>query len=83
MFMGHALMDNGDGPLMDLVVNGASFAPEREAVGAMLADGRKRRSRPRTMGADRGYDTRGCVGEMRFRGVTPHVARRVRIGERR
>ena len=25
-------------------------------------------------GTDKGYDTRGCVGAMRARGVTPHVA---------
>ena len=32
--------------------------------------------RPRTLGADKGYDTRECVRAMRNRGVTPHVARR-------
>ena len=27
-----------------------------------------------TVGADKGYDTRGFVGEMRDRNVTPHVS---------
>ena len=29
---------------------------------------------PRTLGGDKGYDTRGCVRAMRARGVTPHAA---------
>ena len=44
----------------------------------MLDDAGKRGFHPRTLGADRGYDTRRCVREMRIRGVTPHVARRAR-----
>ena len=31
---------------------------------------------PRTLGGDRGYDTRQCVKDMRDRGVPPHVAQR-------
>ena len=27
-----------------------------------------------TVGADKGYDTRGFVREMRYRNVTPHVS---------
>ena len=78
VFMGHALMDNGEGLLMDFVVSGASGTAERDAVPVMLVDARKRGFHPRTLGADRGYDTRRCVREMRIRGVTPHVARRAR-----
>ncbi len=78
VFMGHALMDNGEGLLMDFVVGGASGTAERDAVPVMLDDARKRGFRPRTLGADRGHDTRRRVREMRIRGVTPHVARRAR-----
>ena len=42
----------------------------------MLDDVRQRGYRPRTLGADKGYDTRECVRAMRNRGVTPHVSRR-------
>ena len=39
-------------------------------------DARQRGYRPKTLGGDKGYDTRECVRAMRNRGVTPHVARR-------
>ena len=42
----------------------------------MLDDARQRGYRPKTLEGDKGYDTRECVGAMRNRGVTPHVARR-------
>ena len=75
-FMGHALMENGNGLLMDFMVSRATGTAEREAVPVMLDDARQRGYRPRTLGGDKGYDTRGCVKEMRDRGVTPHVAQR-------
>ena len=31
---------------------------------------------PRTLGADRGYDTKDCVKDIRSRRVTPHVAQK-------
>ena len=75
-FMGHALMENGNGLLMDFVVSRATGTAEREAVPVMLDDARQRGYRPKTLGGDKGYDTRECVRAMRNRGVTPHVARR-------
>ena len=75
-FMGHALMENGNGLLMDFVVSRATGRAEREAVPVMLDDARQRGYCPRTLGADKGYDTRECVRAMRNRRVTPHVARR-------
>ena len=48
----------------------------------MLDDARQPGSIPRpwpkTLGGDKGYDTRECVRAMRNRGVTPHVAQRTR-----
>ncbi len=42
----------------------------------VLVDQAKERGfRPRTLGGDKNYDTRGCVAAMRQREVTPHVAR--------
>ena len=76
VFMGHALMENRNGLLMDFVVSGATGTSERDAVPVMLDDARERGFRPRTLGGDRGYDTRQCVKDMRDRGVTPHVAQR-------
>ena len=75
-FMGHALMENGNGLLMDFLVSRVTGTAEREAVPVMLDDARQRGYRPSTLGADKGYDTRKCVRAMRNRGVTSHVARR-------
>ena len=77
VFMGHALMENRRGMLMDFVVSGATGTAERDAVSVMLDDARQRGFRPKTLGGDRGYDTRQCVKDMRDLGVTPHVAQRV------
>ena len=40
----------------------------------MLDEARQRDFRPRTLGADKSYDTQECVAAMRKRKVTPHVA---------
>ena len=70
----HATESNG--LLMDFLVSRATGTAERDAVPVMLDDARQRGYRPRTLGGDKGYDTRECVRAMRNRGVTPHVARR-------
>ena len=77
-FMGHALMENGNGLLVDFVVSRATNTAERDAVPVMLDDAWQRDFHPKTLGGDKGYDTRECVRAMRNRGVTPHVAQRTR-----
>ena len=66
VFMGDALMENRNG-----VGDGLRGQQRDGHVG-----GRERGFRPRTLGRDKGYDTRQCVKDMRDRGVTPHVAQR-------
>ncbi len=75
-FMGHALMENRNGLLMDFVVSSATGTAERDVVPVMLDDVRERGFHPKSLGADKGYDTWECVRDMRNRGVTPHVAQR-------
>ena len=75
-FLGHALMENRYGLLMDFTVSQATGTAERDAVPELLDGVRERDYRPRTLGADRGYDTRDCVKDIRARRVTPHVARK-------
>ena len=75
-FMGHALMENRHGLLMDFIVSQATGTAERDPVPELLDGLRERGCRPRTLGADRGYDTKDCVGDMRARRVTPHVAQK-------
>jgi transposase len=70
--MGHVVMENRNGLVVDAMVTPATGTAEREAavamVGALPAGGRI------TLGADKAYDTRDFVAEMRDMGVTPHVA---------
>ena len=75
-FMGHALMENRHGLLMDFTVSQATGTAEWDAVPELLDGLRERGYHPRTLGADRGYDTKDCVGDMRARRVTPHVAQK-------
>lgn len=73
MFAGHGLMENRHGLLVDLLITPASGTAERDAVPRLLDGAVERGLRPCTLGADKGYDTRDCVDDMRARGVTPHV----------
>jgi transposase len=74
VFTGHALMENRNGLLVDFRVTQATGTAERDAVPVLLDEARERGFRLRTLGADKGYDTRECVAAMRKRKVTPHVA---------
>ena len=74
MFLAHALMENRNGLLVDFLVSEATGMAERDAVPVLLDEARERGFHPRTLGADKGYDTRGCVGAMHAHGVTPHAA---------
>ena len=73
-FMGHALMENRNGMVVDFQVSAATGTAERDAVLDLLDRAKKRRFHPKTLGADKGYDTRDCVKQVRARGVSPHVA---------
>ena len=74
VFMAHALMENRNGLLVDFQVTEASGTAERDAACQLVEDAKARGFHPRTMGADKNYDTRQCVAELRQLGVTPHVA---------
>ncbi len=73
-YAGHILMENRSGLILDLLVTQATGTAEREAALAMLDRRRLPRKRV-TLAADKGYDTRAFVEELRQREVTPHVAR--------
>ena len=85
-FLGHAMMDNRHGLVVDTRLTEANGRAEREAALAMAAHlpgGDKRI----TLGADKGYDTLDFVQGLRQHFVTPHVAqntsgRSSRIDER-
>ncbi|MFQ5457559.1 MAG: IS5 family transposase [Myxococcota bacterium] len=71
-YMGHVLMENRHGLVVDAQVTQATGFAEREA--ALKMAGALPGPRRVTLGADKGYDTRGFVAELRARNVTPHVA---------
>jgi len=73
-FMGHLLMENRNGLIVDGCVTEANGHAERTAALAMIE---KRADRPRrvTLGADKGYDAEDFANELRSMNVTPHIAR--------
>ena len=73
-FMGHALMENRNGLLVDFQLTEATGTAERDAVPDLLDAAVERGFHPQTLGSDKGYDTAECVADQRVRGVTPHVA---------
>jgi transposase len=72
-YLGHVLMENRHGLVVDTHVTHATGTAEREAALAMAEaiPGQQRV----TLGADKNYDTRDFVRELRELRVTPHVAR--------
>jgi len=71
-YLGHMLMENRHGLVVGARVTQATGTAEREAdVGLVEALGGSRRI---MLGADKNYDTRGFVADMREMTVTSHVA---------
>src|SRR5712672_3119063 len=72
-FIGHGLMENHCGLMVDARLTRVSGHAERLAALDMI-EPRADRPRPITLGADRGYDAADFVEELRTRNVRPHVA---------
>lgn len=72
-FMAHALMENRNGLLLDILVTPATGSAERDGAITMLRRRRGTHKRA-TVGADKAYDTRDFVQRCRELDVTPHVA---------
>jgi len=75
-FMGHALMENRSGLVVDSRLTQATGTAERSAALEMIEDvpGVKQI----TLGADRGYDIVSFVKELRRLRATPHVAQKTK-----
>ena len=65
-------MDNRHALIVDCKVTQATGTGERDAAKVMAAD--RPGAHQKTLGADKNYDTKGMVAELRWIGVTPHVA---------
>jgi transposase len=74
-YRGHVLLDNRHGLVVNACATAATGTAEREAALLLL----RPLARPGgTLGADKGYDVRGFVAEVRALGLTPHVAAKAR-----
>jgi transposase len=73
-YAGHALMENRYGLVVDFQLTQATGTAERDTAPTLIDEARERGFRIRTLGADKSYDSRDCVANLRRRHVTPHVA---------
>ena len=74
-YAGHSLTENRNGLIVDCELTEANGSCEREAGLRLLARQRRRSGRRRmSVGADRGYDVKGFVADVRAMKITPHVA---------
>ena len=71
-YLGHVVMENRSGLLVDAVLTPATGTAEREAALVMIS--RRPGDHRITVGSDKGYDTRAYVAELRHLGATPPVA---------
>jgi transposase len=67
-YLGHVLMENRHGLVVDTRLTQATGTAERDAAAEMLQERRG------TVGGDKAYDTHDFVKAARAAGVTPHVA---------
>ena len=72
-FIGHTLMENRSGLIVDACLTAADGHAERIAALSMI-EPRADRPRAITVGADKAYDTEDFVNELRSMNVRPHVA---------
>ena len=70
--MGHVLTENRNGLVVEAELTLATGTAEREAACAMLDE--LEDEHRITVGADKAYDSRDFVADMRRLGVTPHVS---------
>jgi transposase len=73
-YQGSVLMDNRHGLIVGSIVGTAHGRAEVEQALVLLSGLPEPGAKPRTVGADKGYDTREFVDAARALGVTPHVA---------
>ena len=71
---GHLLMENRNGLCLDVQTDAADGQAERRRAKAMLKHVKRRHGlKPKTMGADAGYDDGRFLRELEDEGIIPHV----------
>ena len=77
-FAGHLLMENRHGLAVNVLVTPATGTAERAAAVTMIQQLRRRHHQRRlTLGADKAFDTKDFVEDLRDLKVTPHVAQNI------
>jgi transposase len=84
-YLGHALTENRNGFVVAATLTRATGTAEREAALVLLDQSTPTaqtsgHAKPRTLGADKNYDTAHFVSQCRARNITPHVAQNTRRG---
>lgn len=74
-YLGHVLMENRNGLVVDASVSQATGTAEREEAAEMI--GTVARGHRVTVGADKAYDTKAFVEQLRVMRATPHVAQNI------
>jgi hypothetical protein len=77
-FIGHTLMENRNGLIVQTEMTQADGHAERRAALAMIHRHSPGSTRRLTLAADKGYDCAEFVKDLRQACVTPHVAQRIR-----
>lgn len=77
-FIGHALMENRNGLIVQGDLTQADGHAERKAALDMVHRHSPGSTRRLTLGADKGYDAGGFVSDLRKACVSPHVAQKAR-----
>lgn len=73
-YMTHTLMENRSGLIVDVETTRATGKAEREAAVTMVK--RKGLRVGSTLAADKGYDAKAFLRELRSQGIRPHIAAR-------
>jgi len=73
-YLGHVLMENRNGLVVDARLTQATGTAERDAAEEMVRAAKQRHRGRLTVGGDKGFDTQDFVAALREMGVTPHVA---------
>ncbi len=73
-FLGHVLMENRHGLVVETRLTKATGTAEREAALEMVGAKRKQKPGRLTLGGDKNYDVAEHVAALRQLNVTPHVA---------
>lgn len=72
-YLGHAMMENRNGLVIDVRVTHAEGKAEEKAAASMAAAIKGKRRV--TLGGDKGYDSNELLSALRGMGITPHIAK--------